>query len=187
MKKISAELIQGELTEIVGHVIESDNNLGRSVVVDVTQPSSNNIRQVDHRTIEYIILKNVKYSLGKKWAGPEELPLKHPKDAIKWHGSKLAVGNWFSSVQYFKVNTIVDKDNVKVCSPANPSLELTMSRDILEYEMHSAKLYDTEEKLPRTKIVELMTGARDNVLTVKFHTKVKAENVKDILADIKKD
>ena len=62
-----------------------------------------------------------------------------------------------------------------------------MSRDILEYEMHSAKLYDTEEKLPRTKIVELMTGARDNVLTVKFHTKVKAENVKDILADIKKD
>jgi hypothetical protein len=44
MKKICADLIQGELCEITGHVIESDNNLGRSVVVDLAQPTSNNVR-----------------------------------------------------------------------------------------------------------------------------------------------
>jgi hypothetical protein len=67
-------------------------------MIDLESPEKNNFRQIDHRTIDHIIYKNVKYSLGKKGKDTEELPLKFDKDASKWTLSKLAVGNWFSSV-----------------------------------------------------------------------------------------
>jgi hypothetical protein len=63
--------------------------LGRTLVVDLNAPNSNNIRQVDHRTIEFIIFRNVKYTLGKKATGTEDLPLKFDTKDIKWNSSKL--------------------------------------------------------------------------------------------------
>ena len=59
----------------MGHLIDCDNNLGRSSIIDFNAPHSNNFRQVDHRSIDWIIYKNVKYSLGKK-AADEDIPLK---------------------------------------------------------------------------------------------------------------
>ena len=53
---------------MVCHLVECDNNLGRSVVVDLNAIPGKNIRQVDHRTIDHIIFKNVKYVLGKRSA-----------------------------------------------------------------------------------------------------------------------
>jgi hypothetical protein len=112
LKKISKELIEGEVVEIIGHLVESDNNLGRSLIIDLNAPKTNNFRQVDHRTIDFIIYRNVKYSLGKKASGSEDLPLKFDNAAAKWSEAKLSVGNWFSTVSYFKVKSITDKDNV---------------------------------------------------------------------------
>ena len=97
VKKISKTITEGEVVEVTGHLLESENNLGRSLVVDLDAPKNNNIRQVDHRTIQFIIFRNVKYSLGRKAPGTEELPLKYDAKAPKWAGSKLSVGNWFSS------------------------------------------------------------------------------------------
>jgi hypothetical protein len=59
LKEISAD---NDSTVITGHLISCENSLGRSVIVDLNAPANNNIRQVDHRTIEWIIYKNVKYS-----------------------------------------------------------------------------------------------------------------------------
>ena len=101
IKTISKGLIEGEKTEITGYLVESCNILGRSVVIDLNAEAPNNFRQVDHRTIEYIIFRNVKYTLGKKVAGTEDFPLKAPQ-GDKWTRSKLAVGNWFSFTGYFK-------------------------------------------------------------------------------------
>lgn len=56
----------------------------------------------------------MKYVLGKKAPGTEELPVKHDKDAPKWDKTKLSVGNWFSSSQYYKVKEIIDKETCKV-------------------------------------------------------------------------
>lgn len=79
-------------------------------MIDLNAKAPNNFRQVDHRAIEWIIFRNVKYSLGRKAPGTEELPLKYDRTAQKWATTKLAVGNWFSSSTYYKVKQITDKE-----------------------------------------------------------------------------
>ena len=61
----------------MGHLVDCENNLGRSSIIDLNAPLFNNFRQVDHRSIDWIIFKNVKYSLGKKSAkdASENIPL----------------------------------------------------------------------------------------------------------------
>jgi hypothetical protein len=63
----------------------------------------------------------VKYSLGRKAPGTDELPLKYDKHDAKWTTTKLAVGNWFSSASYFKVKDIVNKENCIVSNSQKPS------------------------------------------------------------------
>ena len=114
LKGLSKDLIEGKNCEMTGHLISRDEFLGRSLMVDLTSSgkSGSNVRSVDHRTIDYLIYKNVKYSVGKKSDG--EVPVKHDSKLPRWNSSKLAVGNWFSQVVYYKVKDIVDKDNVSV-------------------------------------------------------------------------
>lgn len=112
MKELTKSIVEGESCEIVGHLVESENNLGRSLVIDLNAPANNNFRQVDHRSIEYIIFKNVKYSLGKKAPDTEELPLKYDRSKPNWESSKLAEGTWFSSITYYKIKDLTDKENV---------------------------------------------------------------------------
>jgi len=56
-------------------MIEAETALGRSTVIDLQTNSPNKFRQVDHRRIIYVILRNVKYVLkkgGKKAASGDE-------------------------------------------------------------------------------------------------------------------
>ena len=46
-------------------MIEVENNLGRSLVADIRASAEDQYRQVDHRTMQSIIFKNVKYVLKK--------------------------------------------------------------------------------------------------------------------------
>jgi len=48
---------------ITGYLVNTENSLGRSTVFDL---KDNTVKQVDHRTIEWIVFKNVKYPINKK-------------------------------------------------------------------------------------------------------------------------
>lgn len=91
IKALSKQLIEGKDTKMICHLVKSEQHMGRSLVIDLEAPLENNFRQVDHRTIQSIILKNVKYSLGKK---STLASLVVPER--KWDLSKLQVGDWFS-------------------------------------------------------------------------------------------
>ena len=58
-------MLDGKLTTIISKLLKTEEKLGRSSIIDLTAPYGKGFRQVDHRTIQEIILKNVKYTLKK--------------------------------------------------------------------------------------------------------------------------
>lgn len=62
LKKYSKEILTGAERTLVGYLIGSEPKLGRSQVIDLEIPAgTHNIRQIDHREIQSIILKGIKY------------------------------------------------------------------------------------------------------------------------------
>jgi hypothetical protein len=51
-------LLDGYEKAVVGHKAKTENKLGRSLVLGLP---ANNFVSVDHRTIKWLIFKNVKY------------------------------------------------------------------------------------------------------------------------------
>jgi len=101
LKQLSKEILEGEERVITCRHDLIEDNMGRSVVIDLDAPKKSNVRKIDHRTINFIIFKNVKYTLGTKAKADKDLdlPIPFPKDAVaKWDESKLKVGNWFSQI-----------------------------------------------------------------------------------------
>ena len=61
-----------------------------------------------------------------------------------------------------------------------------MSRDILEYEMHSALIFAKEQKVTRTEMIEALIGAKESVFTVGFNTKADEKHIKSVLEGVSK-
>ena len=133
------------------HLVQVENNLGRSLVIDLNAKSPSKFRQVDHRSIDYIIFQNVKYVL-KKGAKAEiadeadDEEKKKSKDEPKWDHKKLAIGNWFSGTSYYQAEE--DKGEHVICKSHGKKIEI--SKDILEYEMYNACVFNEEQKIPLT-------------------------------------
>ena len=61
-KALAKQLLQGRETTLTCRLSKADANLGRSLVIEL---NTNGYRQVDHRTIKWLILQNVKYTVKK--------------------------------------------------------------------------------------------------------------------------
>ncbi len=105
LNKLVKSMLDGEICQMQCYLVNCDNELGRSTVIDLTAKGDNKFRQVDHRTIEYIIIRNKKYILkkgGKKVAVEDEEMDDGKKKEPKWDFSQLTVGTWFSGTRYFR-------------------------------------------------------------------------------------
>ena len=58
-KAYAKQLLLGRESTIIGRLVKTEGKLGRSLVVGLER--ANNFAQVDHRHINWIIIKNVKY------------------------------------------------------------------------------------------------------------------------------
>ena len=179
LASIVKQFTEGESCTMICHLVEAENNLGRSVVIDLTAHGDNKFRQIDHRTIESITFQNVKYFLkkgGKK--ADKDSEEEEKKGAPKWDTKKLAVGNWFSGTSYFQTKNIAGNE---ITTQSN-GREIVVSRDILEYEMYNASIFAKEEKLPLTKVVKILKEAHSTAFTVNFNCKVDEKVVQEKLA-----
>jgi hypothetical protein len=62
LKKVSKSLLQGEERTLIGYLLKVEPKVGRSTVIDLELSADQyRVRQVDHRTINWLIIKNVKY------------------------------------------------------------------------------------------------------------------------------
>lgn len=60
-KKLSKEISKGQETSMTCFLLKQENGLGRSTVIDLNAAYKWGFRQIDHRTVNSMILKNVKY------------------------------------------------------------------------------------------------------------------------------
>ena len=71
MKKVVKEAFKGEVRVLTGYLINTETGFGRSMVIDLNLARGTNpnwdarIRQVDHRSLNYLIWKNTKYTVKK--------------------------------------------------------------------------------------------------------------------------
>jgi len=110
---------------MVCHLVDVENNLGRSTVIDLNAKTPSKFRQVDHRSIEFIIFENVKYVL-RKGAGKTndsmstDADSEDKKEEPKWNSKELEVGNWFSGTRYFRA--VEDKGDSVICRSSGKTI-----------------------------------------------------------------
>ena len=123
----------------------------------------------------------MKYILKKGCKAPAEEEKKDEKNARfapKWDKNSLTVGDWFSGTRYFQA--VSNKGDEVVCK--SEGQEITISKDILEYEMNNANVFATEEKLPLTKVATKLAEANSTAFTVCFTCKVDEKDVREKLS-----
>ncbi len=143
-------------------MVEVENNLGRSLVIDLKTSSDNKYRQIDHRTIDSIIFKNIKYVLkrsgGKNFSDVET----HiPKDEAKWDPAKLAIGNIFSGTSYYETVSEMNNSEVFVHEKNQDNRGVVIDKSILCDEMFNCSVWDEEVKVSKTELATILAEAND--------------------------
>ena len=64
---LAKQILNGDKTTLTCFLTKSEPQLGRSLVIDLNFATGDRkgFRQIDHRTLEELIIKNVKYQLKK--------------------------------------------------------------------------------------------------------------------------
>ena len=182
VKSLSKGIIEGEQVCLIGHLVKSEQHMGRSLIIDLQGSAEHRFKQVDHRTIESIIIKNVKFNLGKK-STLNTLEGWKWSETEKWNQTKLEVGNWFSEMQYYKLtnNSSDSRWDAEIYSKSRETYEIPKNQ---VEDMWSANMFDTEEKITRTEMIEILINAKECVFTVTFRKKITATDIQDLLSGV---
>jgi len=181
LTQLAKKLIQGEDCSLTCHMVEVENNLGRSLVIDLKATSDSKFRQVDHRTIESIIFKNVKYELKKGGKRFEDVDMEIPKDEPKWDATQLKVGDIFSGTSYYETVSELGKDEVLCYEKNFGDRTVSIDRSILRDECHNANVWDEEQQLSMTNLAGKLTEANNMCFQVCFNSKPNEKKIKELL------
>ena len=186
-KSFAKSLIQGEERTMTCRMVQVENDLGRSVVVDLKTDHEYKIRQIDHRTINWIIFKNVKYEL-KKSGGQNfaEIDTRIGKDNHKWDPATLRVGDLFSGTSYYQVESEIDHNQVFCIEKSFNDRGVLIDKSLLNTDMINSSVYDSEESLSMTNLATKLTQANNMCFSVTFHTQANEKKILEILSEIKK-
>ena len=61
-KELAKDILVGKETVLTGRLSRAEGKLGRSLVIDLP---TQGYRQVDHRTLKWFIIQNIKYTVKK--------------------------------------------------------------------------------------------------------------------------
>ena len=161
LSQLAKQIVAGKDCSMTCHMVEVENNLGRSLVIDLKATTESKFRQVDHRTIESIIFKNVKYVLKRGGKSFADIDTHIPKEEAKWDASKLAMNNMFSGTSYYETVSELGAGEV-FCHEKNfNDRGVTIDKSIMRDEMHNASVYDSEESLSITNLATKLTEANN--------------------------
>jgi hypothetical protein len=186
MKDLAKQLISGQPCKMTCHMVQVENNLGRSLVIDLNADSDNKFRQVDHRTIESIIFKNVKYSLKKGGKSFSDIDTNIPKDESKWQPHLLAIGNIFSGTSYYEMQSEINDKEVFCLEKNFNDRGVTIDKEIMRDNMNSANVWDYEEQISMTNLASKLTEANNMCFQVQFTTKPSEKRIVEMLSELKK-
>lgn len=62
LRALAKEILEGKETTLVGRLSKAHGKLGRSLIIDLP---TQGYRLVDHRTLKWLVIKNVKYVVSK--------------------------------------------------------------------------------------------------------------------------
>lgn len=166
---------------MICHLVKVENNLGRSTVIDLQATTPSKFRQIDHRTIEWIIFRNVKYVLKKGAKKADDQEEKKKGEAL-WDPKKLAAGNWFSTTMYLDVKA---NDGNEILAESQDEQMIAVDKQIVEEEMYCANIYGSEQKLPLTQVVKVLKEAHSTAFTICFNAKVDEKAIQQRLESLK--
>jgi hypothetical protein len=64
LSKIAKEVMKGEGRNLKGYLLNTEPKMGRSSVIDLEVPKGqHNVRLIDHRTLNFLILKGIRYEV----------------------------------------------------------------------------------------------------------------------------
>lgn len=176
LSQLTKSVTSGDICVITGRLNNSRQHLGRTLVIDFNATTNSQIRSIDHRTIECLIIDKKKYVT------------KGSKKAVANIGKKLMpgeeytaeAGDWYSKVFYFNLKKIAPSCDFvdELGEPFN------IARDIVNEEMSNATLYNEVVRVTRTEMVSVLENVGDRVFTVTFNKKLDDKIVKQKLKNI---
>jgi hypothetical protein len=95
----------------------------------------------------------------------------------------MQLGNWFSETLFFKLNSHTGAEWSCTNLKKEPETYTVPKEQVLN-QMYSGTLFESEEKMTRTNLVELLTNANETVFTVTYRRKVTEEDIIEILSTV---
>ena len=178
LSALAKMIVSGEDCAMTCHMVEVENNLGRSLVIDLKADCKDNrFRQVDHRSIESIVFKNVKYVLKKGGKSFDDIDTRIAKDEPKWNASQLKIGDMFSGTSYYETVAEMGGNEVFCYEKNFNDRGVTIDRSIMNTSMENANLWATEEPLSMTELATNLTRANNMCFQVCFTCKANDKSV----------